>query len=560
MKEYRQVIKRTAGAVLLLLLIVMVSGALAAGPVFFVSPTGEYTQQAIQLTYVDGKGYYLFLPGNVNLSEWRIGFSGAETIELNGSALADKQSADILQEHNEIRFDRRRTVPFDVLRGSSDLPVLYITTESGKVSGIHHSKKNREAGYLYMEDASGKTEYDGNLTHIRIRGNSSVVYPKKNYQIKLEKGRDLLGFGKARKWVLTGNWLDKSFIRNQITYDLADYAGLPCTPEHQQAELYVNHEYMGLYLFSEKVEINEGRIDIRDLEKETEKLNDRELSAYRRKYRKLPGKANWKAFDIPNNPEDITGGYLIEYEWQKNRYKSEPSGYNTRRNVHLIIKSPEYATKEQADYVAAFMQGFENALQSEDGIDPDTGKHYSEFVDMDSLVLKYMINEFSQNYDGNISSEFFYKPEDSKSKVAFAGPVWDMDNTYAAYAQKYNKESIMKPTGLFIGKASGTRYWWPNLYKHEDFRQRIRELYRGRFSMGVKILLGAAEDPEGRMKSLEQYISEIAASAAMNFVRYPAMKYNWSEARTGSTFEENTAFLCDFIKQRAAYLESEWLQ
>lgn len=544
---------------LLLLLLVLASGAAAAKePVLFVSSTGEYTPEAIRWNYVDGKGYYLFLPGNTDPAELWLCFDGAETAELNGTELAGNDTADILLEHNEISFNGKKAIPFEVMRGSPNLPVLYITTKTGKMDKINKSRKTKEPGYLLMLDGAGETIYDGNLAHMKLRGNSSANYPKKNYQIKLEKGTDLLGFGKAKRWILTGNWLDRSFIRNQLTYDLADYAGLRYTPEHCQVELYVNHEYIGLYLFSEKVEINEGRIDVRDLEKETVKLNDKGLSSYKKRTKENRTGSSWKAFRIPNNPEDITGGYLIEYERQKGRYKAEASGYTTRRNIFLIIKSPEYVSVEQAVYIGTFMQGFENAIFAGDGIDPDTGKHYSAFVDMDSLVLKYMVNEFSQNYDGNISSEFFVKPPDSVSTAAFAGPVWDMDNTYGAYAQKYNKDEIMSPGGLFIGKASMTRYWWPNLYKHDDFRLRVKEMWEGKFGRGVRILLGQEEDPEGKLKSLDQYSDDIAASARMNFARYPFMKNNWSEISTGSTFDENTAYLKDFIEQRAAYLDGAW--
>ena len=366
-------VKRFPGAVLLGLLLLLFSRALAAEPVFFVSPNGEYTTQAIRLTRVDNKGYYLFLPGNADPAALRIGFTGAEKLELNGTEVTGPLTADKLEAHNEIRFDGGRKTAFDVMRGSPGLPVLYITTETGKLDRIHHSKKEKEAGFLYMEDGDGSAAYDGNLTYMKMRGNASTKYPKHNYQIKLEKGTDLLGFGKAKKWILTGNWLDRSFIRNQLTYDLADYVGLAYTPEHRQAEVYVNHEYLGLFLLSEKVEINEGRIDIRDLEKETEKLNSGDLSGFRRITGKFSAASVWKGFEIPEETEDVTGGYLLEYEYQKGKYKAEASGFVTRRKVAVVIKSPEYAGRKQVAYVAGLMQGFENAIFAEDGRDPGPG-------------------------------------------------------------------------------------------------------------------------------------------------------------------------------------------
>ena len=534
----------------------------AEEPVFFVSRTGNFDLQAIKLTYVAGRGNYLFLPGNVRLEDLKIGFTGADRMELNGQEMTGTETAQILLAKNEIRFNRKvSTISFKVMRGSPNLPVLYVSTETGNLTLIQRSKHYKEKGSLYMEDGNGKVEYNGFLEHVKMRGNASTAYVKRNYQIKLVKGENLLGFGKAKKWILTGNWLDRTMLRNQITYDLAAFAGLPYTPECRQVELYVNHEYLGLYLFSEKVEIQPGRIAISDLEKETERVNTEPLSGYEQKKEPRTGVPNSKKYyDIPNDPADITGGYLFEYEFSKDRYNPEPSGVVTNMDIGIVIKSPEYATKKQIDYIGALIQGFENAIRAKDGRDPETGKHYSEFIDMDSLVLKYMINEFSQNYDSNTSSEFFYKPSDSESTVAFAGPVWDMDNTYGVYARKGMEESISSPKGLFVGNANRGAYWWPNLYKHDDFRQRIRELYRSRFGHGVKVLLGLENDPDGKLKSVDTYAAEIAESIDMNYVRYPDMKWSKRIINTGTNREDNLAYLKTFMEGRTQFLEAEWLK
>lgn len=550
----------TAGiTVLLVLLLGLVSCASAETMTLYVSPDGDYSIRAVRLTEA-GRKQYLFLPGNADRAAWKIGFTGADSAELNGKPLEGGETAELLEEENTVVFNGRKKITFIVMTGSPDLPVLYIETQSGKLDKINHSKKNRESGSLYMVNGAGGTEYDGPLEYMKMRGEASTKYTKRNYQLKLEKGADLLGFGKAKKWILTGNWLDKSFIRNQMTYDLAGYMGLPWTPEQCQAEVYVNHEYLGLYLFSEKVEIQKNRIGVKDLEKATEELNGGDLSGYKRVRRKGKGNAAWKAWAIPENPADITGGYLIEYESQKSRYTTEPSGYETRRKMNLVIKSPEYASAEQAEYISAFMQGFENAIFAEDGRDPDTGKHYAEFVDMDSLVRKYMINEFSQNYDGNHSSEFFVKPSDAESAVAFAGPVWDMDNSYADFGQNYNRDEILSGRQLLIGKASSARYWWPHLYRQEDFREAIRETWTGLMKGAVRILLGEEKDPAGKLKSIDEYAAAIEKSAEMNFVRYPSMQYERSAISTGETLEENIRFLRSFIEKRTVFLEEAWFE
>ena len=543
----------------LIMMIVCISCAAAESFCFYVSPDGSFTVDAITLTRSSGN-YYLFLPGQISQENLKIGFTGTkEEVLLNGQPLTSGAPASVIRQENELIYGGRE-ICFTLMQGSPELPVLYITTASGSLEQINENKKYRETGYLIMTDDQGKTIYDGALTHIKIRGNASVKFPKKNYQIKLEKGKDLLGMGKARKWILSANWLDKSFIRNELSYDLAEYMEIPYTPQHQQAELYINHEYIGLYLFSEKVEINNNRIEIRDLEEETEELNSQALADFRKIVRKLKNGAKIKAYDIPAVPDDISGGYLIEYESIDDRYDAEPSGFITKREISVVIKSPEYASVSQAAYIASIMQGFENAIFSEDGTDPATGKHYDEFVDKTSLVRKYLLNEFIKNYDGNSSSEFFFKPEDCVSQLVYAGPVWDLDNSYADYAREYNEKLLSTPDGLFVGGASRNTNWWPNLCAKTDFCDAVVEYYNSIFRKAVEIILGQRTPGNGNLKSLEAYSQAVEKSAEMNYVLYPYLKAERGVIQTGETFRENIDYLRTFITGRMDFLDREWIE
>ena len=544
----------------LTVLLLLSAYACAETFVFYVSADGSYGTDAVGLTYTSGK-YYLFLPGQARLDNLRIGYSGnaGQAVVLNGNTIDVGESAACLKDENELRIGYKR-IRFSVMQGSKDLPVLYITTQSGKLDRIHGNKKYKEPAYLVMTDGSGSEIYRGSLSYMKMRGNATTKYMKKNYQIKLENGKNLLGMGKAKKWILTGSWIDKSFLRNEISMDLARYMGIPYTPEHSQAELYVNHEYLGLYLFSEKVEINKNRIEVNELEKQTENLNTQDLSTYKKVYRTLSEGIKIKAFDIPSVPEEQSGGYLIEYEKLEGRYGAEASGFTTARGFMLVIKSPEYASVEQASYIARFMQGFENAIFSPDGIDPVSGKHYYEFVDKDSLVRKYLLNEFIKNYDGNSSSEFFFKPEDSMSTVAFAGPVWDLDNCFANYARDDNKKKLLTPEGFYIGGAPQDENWWPNLYAIPDFYDAVLRYYDGTFRTAAEILLGKQEDPSGVLHSLDEYGRAIEKSAEMNYARYPALPGITRNVQTGENLPENIEYIRSFIENRLAFLDREWIE
>ena len=63
----------------------------------------------------------------------------------------------------------------------------------------------------------------------------------------------------------------------------------------------------------------------------------------------------------------------------------------TTRAFQCQIVSPDYVSKAQYEYISSILQSFEDAIWAKDGVDPKTGKHYSELCDVESFVLKYML-------------------------------------------------------------------------------------------------------------------------------------------------------------------------
>ena len=546
--------------ILAVLVLFSCAAASAAGPDVWVSVDGSLRADAIMISANSGSGYSLFLPANLDTNgSLCFGVADNVSFSVKGKQIHTGDSAAFLKPGSSYSIKiNKKSSTLKVYSGSEGLPAVYITTESGKLNKIEASKNNRESGWLILRAADGTVQGDSELEHIKIRGNSSVQFAKKNYQIKLTKGADLLGMGKAKKWILTGNYRDKANLRNMIMMDLAAAIGVPYTPQHTFAELYINHEYRGLYLFSEKVEIDGDRIDINDLEKDTEKLNEKALSKYKFVGKKKSTKGSWKAYQIENNPEDITGGYLLEYEKYPTRYADEASAYTTKKGAVIVIKSPEYVSVEQMKYISSLVQSFENAITNENGTDPDTGKHYTEIADLESLALKYMIEEISENYDGNSSSQYFFKPEDEISEKLFAGPVWDYDSTFGSYAQQYNAKKVLNPEYLWIASGGDHYAWYPSLYRQADFRDYVGKIWNDRVRPAVENLLGIRSD-NTQLHSIDEYAGMIEKSVEMDRIRWPRQKNASTVAQTGYSFKENVRYLKDYLKKRYEFLNKTWI-
>ena len=507
--------------------------------------------------------YYLFLPGGTDWDELRIWFTGSmEELEIDGQSYKNGDRIRSLQDGSTFTVavgKSKKTV--HVMQGSS-LGALFITTQTGNLKKIESSTSVKEPGTLYLLNADGSVNYDGPLTYVKTRGNTAPTLPKKNYGIKLEKGADIQGMGKAKKWVLVGAYRDHSLLRSQVVFDMARYAGLPYTPDCVQAEVYFNRNYYGTYLLTEKIEINNNRIDIRSLEDANKEANDDELSSYKMVGPKKSTKGEFKAWQLAHNPDDITGGYLIEYENYRQRYNYEPSAYTTMKGKIMVIKDPEYASVAEMEYISAFMQGFENAIFADDGVDPKTKKRYDEFVDFDSLVLKYMLEEISMNVDANASSQYYFKPSDSESKVAFAGPCWDYDMSFACYSVREFQDRFLNPEAILHTKTSAGNYWWGQMYRKSEFFDAICKAWEAKYLPAMNILLGEEKDPAGALRSVEEYRAAVEKSAAMNFIRWPILTSHGKKntKRTGLTFEENIDFLTRTIRARRDFLNTRWLK
>ncbi|MBO4428694.1 MAG: CotH kinase family protein, partial [Clostridia bacterium] len=362
----------------------------------------------------------------------KVEFKAGDTIDVTAGETTDESG----NKCYKIKLYKGGSVKTHYVYLLSEIPSVYVKTSTG-INYIHQNKENRDKDALVsIVDAEGNSVYSDEelktTSEIKKRGNATSNYDKKPYQIKLNKKVDLFGLGKAKTWILLANYVDQSFLRNAIAFDLADYLGLDYSPKYTFVNLYIDGKFMGLYQLAEKVQIGNNRVEINDLEEENEKANkDKDLSSLGQKTEYID-KGNLQSITyVPNvkNPEDITGGYLIEMD---NLYgRREASYFTTGKNNTYVVKSPEFASREQVLYIGTLVAEMEEAIYSSDGYN-SSGRHFSEYADVDSLIAMYMTYEMTKNWDAYVGSTFFYKDKDADgvtSKI-YAGPAWDFDHSF----------------------------------------------------------------------------------------------------------------------------------
>lgn len=430
---------------------------------------------------------------------------------------------------------------------SEHIPAVFIETESGTSDQINSDKNIKEPGTIKVLEPDGSFSLEHSLEYIKGRGNTSYTeFDKKPYQIKLTQDAPFLDMEPGKKWVFVSNSADSSLIRNALSRSLAGHLNLPQSEEGTFVDLYVNKEYVGNYYVVEKIEIQENRLLLSDLQKATEHENETEdLSTYETAWTDTT-----KAKQIPNDPEDITGGYLIERDFD-NRFLKEveinESYFITEAKECFIVRDPEYTSEAQIAYIDSYVQSVENAILSAEGIDGTTGKSYQDLIDVDSFVRKYLLEEVTANYDGGVASSYFYKDSDTIDGRLYAGPVWDYDVSWGNSPAYLGQISTSPERLSRLASHSDSSVWFQSLYHKPEVYEKIVSCYAQEISPYLTLLAD----------EILPMLDEItAASAAMDQARWEDQyaKNGYSGDRS-----EQITFIADYIKARKDFLDRAWI-
>ncbi|MCQ2407952.1 MAG: CotH kinase family protein [Oscillospiraceae bacterium] len=527
--------------------------------------------------------HYIFLPATADRSHLTVTYTlpeGKKELLLDGETLeSGKETARFAEKDSfALTVDGEDCGELRVMQ--SDIPCAFLELTDYTIAELSETKSNVSAGSAVFFDAAGGIQYQGGIDTFKGRGNSSWFYSvRKPFNIKLSEKADLYGMGKAKKWALLSNWNDQSNLRNAVASVLGQQSGLQYAGDSRFVDIYLNGEYYGTYELAERVEIQSQRVDITNLEKATEKVNEKALSEYPMIIENGTFRGeevnSYRYYDIPNNPEDITGGYLVQFQM---RWRSAAAEFVTSRGHLLEIVEPEYPTQAQVEYFRAFVQDMEDAIYAEDGYNAK-GKHYSEYLDVESFAIGYLIQEITENPDGAQTSFYLWKDSDltGDGKLHY-GPPWDFDLAFGNYgiglkrpdgsmSYSYVTENLyplyMNLTGYDVNhpeRGSEIESILMKLWQKDEYIRLLADLYAERFDAQ----LIALSDPEQEGGSgIQQMADSIANAMAMHNMRwhmYGVYPYKTLGSYTGKSWEENVEFLRKFVQRRQRYLSTVFVK
>ena len=336
----------------------------------------------------------------------------------------------------EIDFTRPRTVVVATssknqyytiyVHSFTGLPMLYITTDG--LQDVTSKDYYIGANMVLKEDV--RTRAAGDVVESRVnikgRGNSSWKFPKKPFRLKFDEKISLLDMHKDKSWVLIPNYNDKSMLRNSLAFYMSSISNLDYTPEYHFVELIFNGQYYGTYQLCEKVKISNHRVAVGD-DGFLVEIDSR-----------APSEADSRYFGVP---------YL--------------------ENV-VNIKDPEVEYgDENYRYAKDFVVKAADALYGNNFANQTTG--WQAYMDMDSFVDWYLIQEIGKNLDGNFDTScYMHFARGGKLKM---GPIWDMDVAYGNIDQA--NQTCYYPEGFHIKYVQ----WFARLFRDPAFVRRVKERF-----------------------------------------------------------------------------------
>lgn len=450
----------------------------------------------------------------------------------------------------------------------SKLPVIYIDTEDGY--GIT-SKEVYKSATMRIQgndnfNSTNSTLYDGGIS-IRGRGNSTwnMSYSKLPYKIKLDTKTDLFGFGTSKHWALLANYMDESLLRNKTSYDLSGTMGMVYL-KSANVEVILNGVYAGNYQLVGNVRIDKSRVNIHnwedtasDVAKAIAKKENIKGDAKDALEDYLTEHLDWITSGsvtyngqtyrigdyytgLPKNTDgsvDVSGGFLFELD----AYYDEKSKFTTNAKQPIMFKNPEYAETNTTMFNTAkeYIQAVEDSFNASDFYATYQGekKHYTDLVDMDSLVRYLMLNEFYWNTETMKKSTYMYKDLGGK---LFIGPVWDMDwtsNSQISAGETGNYRAWMVVTRSAEAQANS---WYKSLIGDPYFVTKLYECYKeNRQNFEDIVKTGGILDQQ------KEYLLESGNA-----------NYESGYVRAHVTFESEVERLRTFLQNRLEWLDGQF--
>lgn len=400
----------------------------------------------------------------------------------------------VLYDESEIIYTVKLAEPY---------PTVWLYTDNG----AEIQKDSYTKGIIRICDPEHKywdeSEFEAPMK-IKGRGNSTWErFPKKPYRIKLDEKAPVFGASRNKDWVLLANYSDKSLLRNTTAFRVSEICHMQWTPVIFNVDVYLNEAYIGSYDFTEQKEVSSDRVDI----------------------------------------DTDTGDCYLEIEAKKDN----PVWFDTPMNIPVMFSEPEYPSEELKNEIVAFFRDFESSLVSTWSADADRG--YRAYVDVDSFINNYIVQELSKNIDADLfKSLFLVKRKNGKLEFYH---VWDFDLAFGNCNYLNAHQGVSTgPTGWYIrnhtqeGIDTG---WYYHMFKDKWFVTQLKQRWDEVYPALCRV-------PD----EIRKYSRGMRGSAGRNFSRWQILDlYVWPNVVWLGDYDAEVEYMLKFYSERLEWMNGQ---
>ena len=294
--------------------------------------------------------------------------------------------------------------------------------------------------------------------------------------------------------MLLANFADKSALRNHAAFYMGKISNLDYTSSSHFVELFLNGRYDGTYELCEKVKVSDHRVAVGD------------------------------------------DGFLLEVDSRAPEESDSRYFYLYSLEEPINIKEPE-VEYDDADYqyIVNYMEHIDNVFYSSSFRDPSQG--WQAYMDMDSFVDWYLINEITHNTDAQMfTSCFMSLKRGEKLKM---GPLWDFDLAFGN-TDYYERG----PEGFWIKNSD----WFSRLFDDPAFVERVKERFDYFYAHMPEI-----------MREIDATGQYLKYSMAANEDRWHSL-YNYSvpNVKIWGSYQNEVQSVKDWLTKRMEWLKSQY--
>lgn len=512
----------------------------------------------------------------------------SRSISISDSTLIRAAVFDAQAQRGPIAAESYLMAEEDLAAFSSNLPLVIINTFGQQIPNGERvaasarfidAKKSRSTLF-------GSADLDGR-GEINVRGHTSLRHPKHSFHLKTKDEAHqplkaaILGFPKDSDWILYAPYPDKTLMRDVLGYELSNLLG-QYAPRTRFVEVFVNEsgrklslrDYVGVYVFEEKIKRGKNRVNIQKLEKD-DNAEPNVTGGFIFKKDHLDtvemgggGNGGWpmggggfsgSRDGFPTGPGAFPGsrdGFLPtegrEYTGHEGmlsfgaRFFGNRAGILTGHGNQFLFVEPkdDEITSRQRSWLAKHLDKVESAIYGPNFTDPKTG--YAAYIDPDSFIDYHLLVETTKNIDGFRFSTFYYKDRGGRIKM---GPAWDWN---LSFGNANGKQGWM-PDYWYWPQLDDQQYtWFRRLFEDPDFAQRYVDRW------------GETRTNQFSIARLHARIDEIAASLdeaqARNFKRWRILGRSvWPNTFVGKTYQEEVAWMKRWIQTRLEWIDQQFL-